>query len=506
MRGCGGCGYDAAAGSELIRESLSAEGVLLAVGDLAQAALEAFAKARKLNPDDNHGYITPIQTILMVAERMYQASGHNSIAQVGKGDGEVAQWIQNRVSDAEELLARLQQFRGQKKQSEHERRCEYQLTALYGNFDDLIKTWEEVLDGSASQVWLRKAVANAYLARRERNWRALSLDELRRIVELTECNLSYNPTSEGDLRAWFQAYRFLPEFSYNEAFDRLLGWAGRSDSVDAHYYLYILHFLRWREGGERDEQLIHKHLKRSAELSVGRHDNSYEWCASEPHWCPLVNSRELGGWVDQKNFFRDVSKLAFLEGTISALKRTAGTIRIGNTTRAFFRPPPHLRESEHLNAKVHFVLGFSYERMNAWLVELGPAPVPSVAISKQEAALIFVSPESLGDDSSGDDSVRPVATRPPRSATPDSAPLSENDQLRGAALHLIKSLLRDRKQHQKHLAMWVISTKLLEHFPGNAPVHRRLGFDSVLGLVSSWNELTVTNGPNGPLVAMSYME
>ncbi len=164
----------------------------------------------------------------------------------------------------------------------------------------MINTWKKILNGSAAQAWLRKAVANAYLARKGRNWRALEVAELRKIVELAECNLSFNPTSESDFRTWFQAYKFLPEFSYNEAIDRLQAWATRSDSVDAHYYLCILHFLRWYNNGkldgERDETLIEKHLKKSAQLSVGRRDHSYKWFGSEPHWCPLVNSRELGGW------------------------------------------------------------------------------------------------------------------------------------------------------------------------------------------------------------------
>jgi hypothetical protein len=275
-------------------------------------------------------------------------------------------------------------IRIKKSDSEFERKCEYQLTALYGNFDALIETWGKILNGSASQHWLRRSMAHAYLARRGRLWSALDEHDLRTIAELSEMNLGYDPTSEGDLRTWLQAYRLLPEFSYSEAIDRLQSWAGRGNSVESHYYLYILHFLRWKSGGERDEELIQKHLRKSAEVSVGRRDNSYEWFAKEPRWCPLVNSRELGGWLDQKSFFRDTTKLAFVEGTISSIKKASGTIRIGEVTRAFFVPPSHIRESEHINAQVHFVLGFSYERLNAWLVDLGPAPTLSVAVSSRK--------------------------------------------------------------------------------------------------------------------------
>lgn len=488
--------------ANLHQGSLSSDKVLSAVAELATGALDAFTKARELDPEDAHGYITPIQTILMIIERMYQADGHTSISELCAGDTDVARWIQKRMSEAEELLARVQHFRGQKRQSEHERKCEYDLSALYGDFDSLISTWERILDGSAAQAWLRKAVANAYLARKGRNWRALEVAELRKIVELAECNLSHNPTSESDLRTWFQAYKFLPEFSYNEAIDRLQAWASRSDSVDAHYYLYILHFLRWYNNGkldgERDETLIEKHLKKSAELSVGRRDISYEWFGSEPPWCPLVNSRELGGWVDQKQFFQDTSKLAFLEGTISALKRTAGTIRVGNVTRAFFRPPAHLRESEHLNAKVHFVLGFSYERLHAWLVDLGPAPASSLAVlPAKPVGPVAAPPESASVPPQSSGFASPFAEIPPIYDPEYRAPASEvttptadseDQKLNLGALMLTKSLLDERREQNERLFLTEIGRALWHDFPGEAAVHKRLGFRSLRALVESWGE------------------
>ncbi|TAG01784.1 MAG: hypothetical protein EAZ43_10770 [Betaproteobacteria bacterium] len=481
-------------------DSLTPERILDDAGDLVSSALDAFEKARELNPEDEHCYITPIQTILMVAERMCRASGHAAIGELCSRDDEVGRWTQQWVSEAEDLLGRLRHFRGKNKQSDHERKCDVQLTALYGDFDELIATWERILDGSASQSWLRRAVAHAYLARRDRKWGELPVEELRRIVQLSECNLSFDPTGERDLRTWFQAYRFLPEFSYNEAIDRLQTWASRSDTVDAHYYLYILHFLRWKAGGERDEELIQKHLKRCAELSVGRRDNSYEWYATEPNWCPLVNSRELGGWLDQKNFFNDTSKLAFVEGTISALKRTAGTIRIGNVTRAFFRPPAHLRESEHLNAQVHFVLGFSYERLHAWLVVLGPAPSSNVSVPTKPFAAMPSSSESadIRSQSIGfaspfvklasiRESVQNVSIEVvlPATAAPDGQKLNSD------ALMLVKSLLDARMKRNERLMLASIGYFLSRDFRGVVPVHVRLGFRSLTALVESWGEFEI---------------
>lgn len=462
---------------------VTAARILEEIGDLAESALDAFRKAHGLNAEDDHNYITPIQTILMIAERICRAAGERSVVAICAGTDDVAVWLHRRLAEAEELLAGVRQLRGERKKAgHHEERCALELQNLYGDFDELIATWERVLDGSAEQSWLRKAMARAYLARRNRLWTALSQDELRKIVDLAECNLSYDPTSESDLRVWFQAYHLLPEFSYHEAIDRLQSWARRSDSVDAHFYLYILHFLRWRSGGERDEELIHKHLRKSGELAVGRRDRSPEWVAVAPEWCPLVNARELGGWDDQKNFFKDTSKLDFVEGTISSLKRTGGMIRIGKTTRAFFVPPPNLRESEHINAKVQFFLGFAYERLHAWMVQLAAAPAD-------------------GPEKSSEASVAPAAKPSPnvptgyQRTTPGRAVATggiASGDLRSQVQAVIQELIEASVASGEAIQLSRIGTELSKRFPHERPIHSSLGFENLARLVASFKEYSIS--------------
>jgi hypothetical protein len=245
------------------------------------------------------------------------------------------------------------------------------LAKLYGRFE-LIETWEGMLGRTSEPLQLRRAIASLYLARRERKWVSLSEKELRRIVDLIEANLRFDPTDERDIRMWFQAMRRLPDFNYYEAIDRLEAWASRTDSVDAHYYLYILHFLRWRGEGDDAEKIVQEHIEASARGRIGPRGYSYEWFALEPTWCPLVNSLELGEFDRQHGFFRDTRRLAYLTGTIESIRPQAGTIRLGRLLRAFFVPPADIRETSHLNEMVHFYLGFSYEGFRAWSVRLGP--------------------------------------------------------------------------------------------------------------------------------------
>lgn len=166
-------------------------------------------------------------------------------------------------------------------------------------------------------------------------------------------------------------------------------------------------------------------------------------------------------------------------------------------TRAFFRPPAHLRESEHLNAQVHFVLGFSYERLHAWLVDLGPAPASNLAAPTQLVATVTALPESIAIRPQSSGFASPFAALPPihdpdHKATAGEerpAPVaSEAKMLNSRALILTKSLLDEQMERNGRLLLTAIGKALWEDFPGVAAVHKRLGFRSLRALVESWGE------------------
>jgi hypothetical protein len=351
---------------------LTGDQILESISVLADAAFNAFEESRKLRPDVNHGYITHVQTVLYISEALHRTGGED-FASVSKDSGAVGLWLRNHLATAEELMIRLTHLRGQEPETGYEIKCFERLAKLYGRFE-LIDTWESQLGKTSEPQQLRRALASLYLARRDRRWSSLPPGELRRIVELTEANLRGDPANERDLRLWFQAMRRLPEFNYYEAIDRLEAWASRTDSVDAHFYLYILHFLRWRSDEEDAEKIVNAHLEACTKYRMGARGYSFEWLAKDPDWCPLLHASELGDWDPQKNFFSDTRRLAFATGTIESIRPQAGRIRLGRVLRAFFVPPADIREAGHLNARVHFHLGFSYEGFRAWSVQLGEPP------------------------------------------------------------------------------------------------------------------------------------
>ena len=362
------------------------ERVLDEVKDLYAQASENFSKARSLNPDDPHGYITHTQLLLYIAERLLRAS-NTGLGPLTKKPSIVGDWLKSNVILAEELLSHVRHDRGEGNPSNYELRCENQLSGVYGDYEAVIQDWEGMLSQGGAQEELRRALALAYWARGNRVWSGLPDEELRRIVSMMEANLRKDPTNERDIRTWFQAYHRLPEFSRMEALDRLGAWASRSDALDAHYYLYILHFLRFRDEPESSEDSIRSHLDKCRELARGRRTHSYEWLARDPVWCPLVNHTELGTWEKGASFYPKTELLAEVTGTIESIKGPqAGTIKLGKVLRAFFVPSTHQWMSKDVNAVVHFYLGFSYEGLRAWSVRPGPA-MTAVRPSAQKASI-----------------------------------------------------------------------------------------------------------------------
>jgi len=291
--------------------------MLRKVRELTQRASECFAKTRELGPEDDHGYITHIQMILEISERLISASGVNSIPDLEEQRGELADWIRSNTVLAEDLLGRVTHMRAEGKPSRFELRCGTRLMNLYGDFLAAIRTWESLLAREDTEHGpLRRAVASAYYCKAGRLWSGLSQEELIRVSELMEQNLHEDPANDRDVRVWFQTYKRLPDFSYLQAIDRLEAWAARSDSLEAHYYSYVLHFLLWRAGISRGETEISVHLDRCKDLAIGRRGHSYEWLSTVPAWCPLISHAELGGFNRRKGFYNDVSKLAVVDGII----------------------------------------------------------------------------------------------------------------------------------------------------------------------------------------------
>lgn len=217
---------------------------------------------------------------------------------------------------------------------------------------------------------VRRSIANAYYARGHRNWKNMKSHDLDQVHDLMAQNLEEDPANVRDLRVWFQAYRRLINFDILEAIDRLSSWAMREDSAEAHYYLYILHFLRWRQGILQDHRSVIEHIGKCRALAgkIAR-VRSFEWLAKTPPSCPLVHQTELGRWDDSTNFYENTDPLALVGGTVKLIKGPqSGQLALG-PFEVFFVPGNSFFPAKDENKETQFYLGFSYDGFRAWRVK-----------------------------------------------------------------------------------------------------------------------------------------
>lgn len=360
--------------SALLKTRPSAQMLLDEVLTRFQSAMDAFDRARDAAPHNDYGYITPVQLTLDVLERLVRVSGHESLPDLINSGDVASDWVAQQLAYAEDLLDQYRVLRANQygpPDSDYFRGCEEKIERLYSNIDHLITQWRAQLEDNEEKAAIGRALARAYIRRGNRDWSSMDEATLRTIAQCLDTSVRVRTPSEAELRNWFQAYRRLPEYNELRALERFSSIAEVADSLEASYYLYVLHFMRWRRGEELNQDRIRAHLDATDKLS--RYANrqwSYEWVGRSPEWCPLTHFSELGEWAG--GFWNHPQPLDRVPGVIEEIEGPKrGWVRIGDgRLRAFFRPGDKFRRGRDEYAYVDFFLGFSYEGLRAWEVDM----------------------------------------------------------------------------------------------------------------------------------------
>ena len=371
-----------------------------AIRDLFERAGQAFQKARDLDPTDGYSYVTQIQMTAFAIIDLKALSEADSFHEFLRQDNPVARWCAQRLSEAEELLRQLKGLEPQSADVHSQRAndCENQLTTLYDqNAGEMITALQQALSKrNTNRAPLRRMIANSYLRTRAggraREWGELSEGDLRSIAHQMQKLFDEGDVTPRDYWLWFQTVRRLKaEFNLLEVLDRLGRWAASGGSYEAHYYLYVLHFLRCAQGLDVDGRSARDHLAQCQKLTearrIRRADDYPELLAPAPPWCPIIGVRELGPWkpyeaYENEMFVTYLDRLQRLEGTVlPGFKSQSAHIEFhaaqdvesrrfsGPTFRAFFVPGQRFLPGKDENARVRFYLGFSYDGFRARLVE-----------------------------------------------------------------------------------------------------------------------------------------
>jgi hypothetical protein len=352
-----------------IYDELAQRASIADVADLLSDASQAFAQARELRPDGEHGYISEAQMLIRVlrSERDQVVHGSALVYSVG-GESALAEAFER----AEDLLAQVRRMREGEGESTYERQCRAQLDELYGKHDRAVQQYMDLLrDDAVYKPPVRRQLVWTYLHHRNRGWSSLSSKELRRIWELLDQNLREEPENEANLRLWVRAVRYLSSPpSIDEVIERLELWRSVTGSLESIYYLAVFSALRAMQGSGLALNQLYRYREETCRRAQFRRDRtrSVEWLGRGEGVRALVHQSELGPWDEDSQFYRDTNKLGRIEGRVVEYEGPqAGTIELeGSGVQAFYIPSRLRHTQRSLNQRISCFLGFSYDGLRAW--------------------------------------------------------------------------------------------------------------------------------------------
>jgi len=343
------------------------------IEELFEKAESCFKTAHDLDDESEHPLVTHIQIIIESIERVFNLSGEKKYEDFVNRQDEIGNWCRAKLQTAENLLADLKRAQAESEHSKYTVECESRLMGLYGNFEAMVRGLTGLLSReNINKTPIRRLIAYCHLRSNKDDFDRIDKTTARRIADMMLDNLSENPGNGTDIRIWLRAFRMLPEFTITEALERIGTWAALSDNIDAYYYLYVLNYIHLTRGAHASLEEVRKNIelcRRKAPLLVSK--RSFEWWASESlnRSCHLVHHSELSGWDRGAEFWSNREKLGYVEGIIDDIRSPQAGHILLHGLRVFF-VPARLQSSTDVNAKVKFHLGFSYEGLRAWNVQL----------------------------------------------------------------------------------------------------------------------------------------
>jgi hypothetical protein len=350
---------------------------------LAERSAEEFALSREFAPDTEHGYISHIQLITKVLDFAYKMSGSDDRARFLTA-ATTNIWVRESLDEAEDLLDQVRRLREGQDASEFEQRCRNEVQALYGRYDLALQGWDNLLGRpGVCKPPVRRQLVRTYLARRDRSWDLLDERDLRRIIGLLEENILEEPNQDRNLMLWMQAIRRQPQLAgLQSVIERVSYWRARSDTLEATFYLYVLHSLDAIEGSPLAVLHAQEVLDDCRKKAKERRNRtvSLEWMGHGQGLGLLVHHSRLGKWSKDKDFWENTELLGRASGRIASVTGPeAGQIELTCGLKAFFVPGKSgttidgkrsgLITGRDENKSVTAFLGFSYDGLRAWDVQ-----------------------------------------------------------------------------------------------------------------------------------------
>lgn len=345
-----------------------------AIADIIPLAAEAqrsFSNARDLRPDNEHGYVSEIQLLLQFLDDA--AGQQRSNVQDYVSSQSTPPFCRAALEQIETLLDRVSHLYVGEAPSRYIMDCRARVQRIYGDYAAALRSFDNLMSRpDVAKPPIRRQIVWTLLRRHDSQWARLSARELERVRSLLENNLVEETRDSTSLRLWLRAVRRTSaKPSLDSVIERVAYWKLNTGSLDAAYYLYVLHSLRAMEGSAQAVADMERALEECRNLARYRRDRtrSLEWIGKGSGIAKLVHQSQLGEWRDNFREFPEV--LALADGRVKSIDGPQrGAITLAGGLQAFFVPARsdiHVGRDE--NVPVTCYIGFSYDGLRAWAVK-----------------------------------------------------------------------------------------------------------------------------------------
>jgi len=340
---------------------------------LARKACEEFEKSRLFSPENEHGYISEIQTRLEVLDYACRIAGNPTCVVAYAPDADP--FLRESLGQSEYLLQKIQDFRVMDKASYYEEQCRVKLDLLYGKHSDALQLLDNLLGRRDIALGpVRKQIVWTMHNRSEKNWSSMKPKEIERCVNLLEKNIEENRKDEESILQWLRVVRYLKEpYSLDRLLEKVGYWWSNTNSIEAVFYLYVLNTLLALEGSPfaTSDALKAQDECRSMARFRKNSKRCIEWLREGKGIQSLCHQSQLENWGI--NFWDSSaeSQLVRTEGRIASIDAPQqGKVEFGGGLLAFFVPAlGDFHHGRDENRRVSMFLGFSYEGPRAWQVK-----------------------------------------------------------------------------------------------------------------------------------------
>ncbi|MFV6028870.1 hypothetical protein [Streptomyces sp. NPDC056264] len=359
----------------------SAQEALEFILDRYESGLRAFEEGRMINPENEHNYVTPVQMIANVLQRLPRFAGYPKLQGLVDSGSDVGKWADAQLRLALSLLGACESVDPEHGGSSFLVTVRGRIDSVTGNAMDLIKAWRDVSVKSRAHEGFVVALAREALRDDKLAEQQESQDIFRTAVGFFDSAFEQHngDLPDHDLELWFRAFRKLPEYTDGAALARFNEVAVSRRSPVANYYLYVIHFMRWLDGEEYDQQVSARYLAEANRNTMRRNSRwSYEWAAKRADrneafsGSLLAHHRDLGERRHESGDWQRSAEICRrIRGVVRSIDGRDAQVAVeGGDMLAYFPPGSKFHASAHVNKIVEFDLGFAQDGLRAWRVEL----------------------------------------------------------------------------------------------------------------------------------------